>query len=331
MYIVAVLVLMIGTVGARQGPTPPEAGKTLAAPELYPAVRHASVVHALSLAEGAKADVLTKALAALSTREADCKIRYGPRSTKSRPGTAFILVEAPAQVSAKDVAKAVAKGAREVEILAWTCLRSNDTTLGRGLGAGLAGATPRDFVLGMSNDVRWFEARGGFLEFFVVPGKLDAATLADRLLKLAKPFGVQDVGTRATDTIRWSLAPKAKDGVAPPAIDPAAAKRAEKVIGKLRGVLSVKVDPAAKTLVVEVALEGLGIGLLPTAMPIGGLDPTGFGGAGGKTASSDGDGNTEEPPRMRFDTNPIFDALAAEAIVVVPAPAPTAPAAPEGK
>lgn len=319
---------------ARQAPTPPTpppAAALPAAPDLYPPVRHASVVHALSLAEGAKADVLTKALTALSTRDADCKIRYGPRSAKSRPGTAFVLIEAPAEVNAKDIVKAVSKGAREVEVLAWTCLRSNDTTLGRGLGAGMAGATPRDFVLGMSNDLRWFEARGGFLEFFLVPGKLDAATLADRLLKLAQPFGVKDVGTRATDTFRWSLAPLAKNGVTPAAIDAAAARRAEKAILKLRGVLTARVDPAARTLAVEVALEGLSRGLLPSVLPIGGVDPTGFVEAGGKTTSADGEGNDAEPPRMRFDTNPIFDALVAESITAVRDEAPAAPDAPVGK
>jgi hypothetical protein len=279
------------------------AGREASSPkadELYPPVKSATVVHAFGLPDDVKADVVRKALAELSTPGADCGIRYGPMSSAARPQKAFVIVEAPASVDVKDVVKALKKGASTVEPLAWTCFESADKTLGRGLGGGMPGYSPRDFILGISNDLRWVEARGGFGEFFFVPGKMDAAFIQDRFHKLAQPFGVGDVGTVVTETITWPLA-------AP--IDPAAAKRIEKDIAKIAGVKAVKLDVEKHVLEVKVALDGLARGGPPIALP-GGNDLAG--GAAEPAANP--------PPRMRFDTNSLFTVLDKALVSVVSAP-----------
>jgi len=271
-----------------------------AAEATYPPVRHTTVVFAYSLPDDVKADVLRKSLAELSTKEADCKLRYGPMKATARPSKVFVLVEAPVSVEAKDVLKAVKKGSAGAEALSFTCFQSSDRTLGRGLGAGMPGMTPRDWVLGMSNDLRWCEARAGFLEFFFAPGKLTSDVIQDRLTKLTQPFGIKDVGKVVEETVTWPLAGT---------IDAAAAKRAEKAIAKLHGVRNVTIDTTAKTMTAHVALEDLTRGAPPTAMPGAELEAL----AGGAT---------DEAPRMRFDTNPIWDALAKEQIGVAPPPVP---------
>lgn len=264
--------------------------------ELYPPVRNATVVYAFSIPEDSKGDAIRTALAALSTKEADCRIRYGPKKAESRPSRVFVLVEAPANVPAKDVAKALEKGAKSVEQLAWTAFRSEDPKLRRGVGGGMPGLTPRDFLLGMSNELRWVEAGGGISEFFLVPGKMNTATLQDRFEKLVKPFGVKDVGAVLSDTIQWKL-------LVP--VDPAAAKRAEKEIGRIEGVKSVQIDAQAGRLVALVKLESSTRGALPSVLESD--DNT----LGGTLAAQ-----RDPAPRVRFETNAFLDALEKEKIQV---------------
>lgn len=266
--------------------------------ETYPPVRYPSSVHAFSVPDDIKADVVRKSLADLGTKESDCKILYGPMKAGARPSKVFIVVEAPATVDVKDIAKALKKGTPTVETVGWTCFQSSDPTMGRGLGAGgIPGMSPRDWILGMSNDLRWVEARGGFVEFFFTPGKLSADVIADRFHKLVQPFGVKDVGRVVEESFTWTLEEP---------VDPAAAKRVEKVLAKIPGVKDAKVDPAAKSLHMTVALEDLVRGGPPISLP--GLDVA----LPGANVVKDGD----DPPRMRFDTNQIFDALDKEKLVV---------------
>ncbi|MBL8857694.1 MAG: hypothetical protein JNL28_04195 [Planctomycetes bacterium] len=266
--------------------------------EVYPPVRHATVAHCFSLPDEVKGDVVRKALADLSTKDADCAIRYGPMKATSRPSRVFVVVEAPASVDVKDVVKALKKGASTVEPMAWTCFQSTDNTLGRGLGGGMPGLSPRDFILGLSNDLRWVEARGGFVEFFFAPGKLSADVIQDRFHKLAQPFGVKDVGDVVVESFVWTL-------TAP--IEAAAARRAEKELAKISGVKEARIDIEKHTLSVKVALENLVRSAPPIAMP-GGGDALADAGA----ALAD----TSPVPRMRFDTNQIFTVLDKEKLTL---------------
>ncbi len=298
----------------------PEAGK--GPPDqtgLYPAVRQVTAVHAFSLPEDIKADVVRKALAELSTKDAECRVLYGPVKATARPSKVFVVIEAPATVDAKDVIKALKKGVASADLVAWTCFQSADKTLGAGLDKGMAGFSPRDWVLGMSNDLRWFEAGEGFTEFFFVSGKLKADVIADRFHKLAQPFGVKDVGHVVVETFTWPIevtvgkdadkdgggkgtGEKAPDstGKTVVAFDDAAVKKVEKALTKLSGVKSAHVDAAAHTLTVAVALDDLVRGGPVLAMP------------GGNASDKPADPNVAPAPRMRFDTNAILDALEKE-------------------
>jgi hypothetical protein len=73
-FLAGTLVLISADGAAAPAIQAPPAAK---APDPYPPVRNATVVCAFSLPDDAKADVIKKALAALSTKEADCGIRYG--------------------------------------------------------------------------------------------------------------------------------------------------------------------------------------------------------------------------------------------------------------
>jgi hypothetical protein len=92
-------------------------------------------------------------------------------------------------------------------------------------------------------------------------------------------------------------------GVVP--LDDAAVKKVEKALAHVGGVKSARVDAAAHTLVVSVALEDLVRSGPTLAMP-GGADKQADPGAG-------------PPPRMRFDTNSVLDALEKEHFTVTAA------------
>jgi hypothetical protein len=284
-------------------------------------VRNAVAVHAFSLPDEIKADAVRKALAELSTKEAECRVAYGPVKATARPNRVFVVIEAPATVDVKDVIKALKKGVASVDVVAWTCFESADKTLGAGLDRGMAGFSPRDWVLGMSNDLRWVEAGGGFTEFFFAPGKLKAEVIADRFHKLAQPFGVKDVGHVVVETFTWPIevmagkdaakdpGEKGADGADKPVVvpfDDAAVKKVEKSLAHVGGVKSAHVDAAAHTLTVSVALDDLVRSGPTRAMPGGGTDKPADPGAG-------------PPPRMRFDTNSLLDALEKEHFTVTAA------------
>jgi hypothetical protein len=267
-------------------------------------VRHATVVHAFSLPDEIKADAVRKALADLSTKDADCRIAYGPVSAKAKPNKVFVVVEAPAGIEVKDVVKALKKGVSSVEPLAWTCFTSPDKRLGRGLGGGgMQGFSPRDFVLGMHGDMRWVEARGGFTEFFFTPGKITPAELADRFEKLTKDFGVADLGTVVEETFTWTV--KGPEDKLP--LDAALVKRVEKACSKIAGVKSVRLDGASGTLEVGVALADLVRGIPPIPLP----------GAPDEMSAPPAP-DASPPPRMRFDTNALLDVLEKEHLTAAP-------------
>jgi len=139
-----------------------------------------------------------------------------------------------------------------------------------------------------------------FREFFFTPGKTTADLIKDRFEKLAKPYGVKNVGAVLSDAIHWPLAEP---------VDAAAAKRAEKELGKIDGIKSIKIDAAAKTLDAVLTLDSLTRGALPTVLA---SDDNTLGGALAAERNPS--------PRMRFDTNVILDVLEKEKITLAPAP-----------
>lgn len=283
--------------GSKAGPKDPFAGL-----DLYPPQRSRTRLLFFSLDGDIRADPVRHALAELSTKDAECRIAYGPVSSAARPNKSFVAVEAPAEKSARDIQRALKHGVPAVDELAFTCFRGEP----KKMGGGTSGYSPRDWILGMTNDLRWVESFAGFSEFFFAPGKLTADILTDRFRKLGEPFGQGDIGKLVKDEFTWSLA-------GPADIDPAAAKRAEKAIAKIEGVREAKIDPAAKTLHVAIELDGLKIGGPPISLALPKHPEPGHGDA--KVA-----GDTPvEVPRARFDTTPVFDALDKEKIAVAPA------------
>jgi hypothetical protein len=236
---------------------------------------------------------LRKALAELSTKEAQCKLAYGPRKAGARPGAQFVAVEAPAALGSKELSAALRKGCSAADLMACTVFRGKDA--GRGgdaEGSGFFGMDLRDFVLGMSGDIRWYDTQPEWRQFYFGPGKIAAKEIADRYQKLFGPVGGGQVGSVAGDELRWTLAEP---------LDEKAAARAAKAIGKLAGVARCALDPKTRVLELELHLENL-----KSSGPV--------------LASAQAPGDPA-PVRLRFDTVPLFEILDKEQLALAAAPA----------
>jgi hypothetical protein len=255
----------------------------------YPPVRHASVVRFFALDGDVKAESLRKAVAELSTKDVESRIVGDPAVSSTHPKLHFLALETPAAVTPQDAEKALRKSNARVQSLEWT------TFLGAKEGpTPILGYSGRDCVIGMSNDMRWFDYAARQSAFYYVPGKLRAAKLEDLYRKLYQPLGGGDLGHVGRITIQWTLKLP---------VDDAAAKRAEKSIAKLDGVREVKLDATAGSLRASVELDGLKTSAsMTTSQESTRLD-------GGKIETA-----TIAGPR--FDTNPLLDALAKESIAV---------------
>lgn len=274
--------------------------KELDMDELYPPKRNAALLHFASIEGKVEPEPLRKAIVELGTSTVEARIVYGPESTASRPGRWFLAVEAPATVSTKDLIKALKRGANTVEELAFTCFKGRVRDLPDNGTGGLAGVGARDWVLGMSNDLRWADTFAGWYQFYSTPGKMDAATIADRFAKLFGPIGGGSVGTLVREGVTWNVTSP---------VDDAVAKRVEKAIVKLPGVVLAKLDAKEKTLRVEFVLDDLRVS--GPAVPVELLASLPAAGDGAKA-----DAGAPKPPRARFDVNPLLDALDKERVTV---------------
>ena len=270
----------------------------------YPPARNLALVHFFSIEGDVKTEPLRKGIADLGTAEVEARIVYGPENTSSRPGRWFLAIEAPSALKSTDVAKALKRAASSVDVLAWT---SFNGMVGPGsAGAGTAfGMTARDWVLGISNDMRWADTLAGRYQFYSVPGRLDAATIKDRLKKLIEPFapGQANVGTLVRDGFTWKITSE---------LDAAQAKKLDKALEKLDGVVIARADAAAKTLMVQFDLDNLRVSAPAPAKDKGTASSS-------ATASSSTPGAPAgDPVRARFDVNPLLDLLAKEKVTVAP-------------
>ncbi|MBI5362079.1 MAG: hypothetical protein HZA53_02800 [Planctomycetes bacterium] len=310
---VLVVLACAGWSAAAMIPPGPQGGRALPraeppadldAAELYPPKRNASLLTFFSIEGKLDPEPMRKALAELGTKDVDARIVYGPESTGARPGRFFLAVEAPASVKSKELVAALKKGASVVEQEATTCFKGPVRDLPDAGPGRMAGFSPRDWVLGVSNDLRWADTSAGWYEFFSTPGKLDAATIADRFAKLFGPFGLSSVGTLVREGFTWKLAPPC---------DVAAAKKAEKAIAKLAGVKLARLDAAAGTLTVQFELDGLVVSGPPVPDALLAL-------AAGRAAPEPGAEKkaATRTPRVRFDVNPILDLLEKEKLALAP-------------
>lgn len=291
--------------GATQAPAPQNPPNPLGAlareHDEYPPVRNLALVHFFSIEGDVKTEPLRKGIADLGTAEVEARIVYGPENTSSRPGRWFLAIEAPAAVKSSDVAKVLKRAASSVDVLAWTSF-NGPAAPGTAGASGAFGMSPREWALGISNDLRWADTFLGRYQFYSVPGRLDAATIKDRLKKAVEAFapGQGDVGTLVRDGFTWQITS---------ALDAAQAKKLDKALEKLDGVVLARTDVAAKTLMVHFDLDGQRVSAPPRAKANDANGTT-------TSSSSSSGAQTGEPVRARFDVNPILDLLAKEKVTV---------------
>lgn len=251
---------------------------------LYPCAPSAKVVRFFHLENDAPE--LAKVNAALA--ELGAEIAYGPRTSTGRPGHAFFALVAPPEVSQKKLAAALKKGGGAAEPL--VCI-AFDGRQGDDHAFGLEGmgVTKRDFVMGMSGDIVWYDARGTWSQFYGVAGKLKAGDLADRYAKLYAPYGGAKLGRVVEERFQWKLA------AAP---DEKTRRRVLDALEKQKGVMGAAIEGDGLT--VSVSLERL-----DACAPVGPLP------AAGEALDEAG----ASAPRAAFDTAPLYALLKSEALV----------------
>ena len=220
--------------------------------------------------------------------ELGAELAYGPRTTQGRPGHAFVAVRAPRAAEPKKLAQALKKGGGAVEELSTLAF---DGRIGKDhdFGLGGYGVTKRDFVMGMSGDVVWYDACGPWSQLFGASGKLKARELYDRYEKLYAPYGGSKLGEVVLERFTWTLTAAPEDKVR---------HKVLKSIEKLRGVRGAAI--VGTELTMTVALDGL-----ETCGDVGKIP-----GAGEPL-----DEDTRAAPRVAFDAGAIYEILKADALV----------------
>jgi hypothetical protein len=259
-------------------------GGVRVANELYPCKPSDTVIRFFHLETGEpELARLNPALAELGA-----ELAYGPRTTQGRPGHAFVAVRAPRAAEPKKLAAALKKGGGAVEELA-TLAFDGRTGKDHDFGLGGYGVTKRDFVLGMSGDVVWYDAVGPWSQVYGASGKLKARELYDRYEKLYAPYGGAKLGEVVLERFTWTLAAAPEDKLR---------HKLLKALEKMRGVRGAVIDGTELTM--TVALDGLevsgDVGRIPaTGEPL--------------------DEDTRSAPRVAFDAGAVYALLEADGLV----------------
>ncbi len=254
--------------------------------ELYPPAAQTEVVRFFVV----KSDEPDVGQMNAALRELGATIVYGPRTTEARPGRAFLALRTPHDAVASKLERALRKGGAAAQELCCSAFAGRDDRDSKVAVMGF-NFTTRDFVMGMSGDIVWFDSAGGWSQFYGLRGKLDSAELLDRYAKLYAPYGGGKLGGVVRERFVWTL---------PEVLDDNRAKRVLEALRKLDGVTAVELDGASLSL--EVALDGLeqcGVAgaIPPGADPKAELDEAGL-----------------SAPRACFATRPVWDLLAAEGL-----------------
>lgn len=264
---------------------PPQAGgaaQVRVADDLYPFVQVEQVVrYVVVKTDEPQLGDLKDALS-----EFDASVIYGPRTTSARPGRAFFAVRVPWNVPARELERAARKAGGVAQELACTAFEGRE---GRDQAIDVGGLefTSRDFVMGISGEIVWFDTAGGWSQFYGAPGKIDAEELAQRYIKLYAPYGGGSLGRAVEERFTWTLksVPDEKQGA-----------KLLKAVGKLPGVVDAALDGAA--LSVHVRLEDVSACVPAGELSQGAESEVAFD-AGGLAA-----------PRAAWCTRPLWDLLA---------------------
>ena len=269
----ACLLLLLAPLAARDaGAAQEEAAPARDAAPLYPAERHPTVLHYFALVGEVDGEVLQRALAALDA-QGRARILEGPVACSTRPRASSAGTRRAPRARGSASSAALRRACSEVEPLSATSFETSDGPL-----PGILAYSARDCIVGMADEMRWFEEREGRRTFWFVSGKLAAEDVAKRFRRLYEPFGHPEVGRLVEHPLSWALA-------AP--IDTAAARKAERAIAKLPGVLSARIDPKAATLEARVAIDAVR-----------------------QTLPGGGEREGAVPARLRWPTNALLDVLA---------------------
>jgi hypothetical protein len=268
-----------------------------------PSVRHPTCLRFYTFEGDVKPEVLRKAVSDLGTKEAEARITIGPSKVSSRPRARFLVLEVPSRTPGKEVEAALKKVCPHADELAWTAFQGQNRSL-----PPILGYSALDCVVGMDNDVRWFDLSGGLARFYYTPGKFDAKSLRVRFGKLYQPFNAGELGELVHDTIEWRLAEP---------VDASAAKSAEKAIAKIPGVRKARIDVASRVLTGEIEHDGLQGAVAGSS-------------AAGPEKEATGGGSAERSPLGDgFLQDEVLDALDAAKLAVEARAVPAAPAAGE--
>jgi len=238
----------------------------VAAPESGPPpVRHATCLRFFSLEGDVKPEALNGAVRAFSVGGLEARIALGPVKVSSRPKERFLALEVSSAITPKTIEAALKKVSPRTEELLWAAFRGPDRTLPTIVGYGAL-----ECIVGMDDDLRFFELDRGTARFFYAPGRLDAEKLRSKFKKLYEPFQAGELGELAREEIAWKLAGP---------VDRAAAQAAQKAIARIPGVKKATVDAASAKLAVEIEDAGLRVAAVGTgggSAPSDALPPTSF-------------------------------------------------------
>lgn len=253
------------------------------ADDLYPFVKVEEVVRFVTVrTDEPRLGELKDSLAELGA-----SVIYGPRTDADRPGRAFFAVRVPWAATGRDLERAARKAGGAANELAVTAFEGRE---GRDqkIEVGPLGFSSRDFVMGISGEIAWFDSIAGWSQFYGAPGKIDAEELAQRYIRLYAPYGGGSLGRVVEERFTWTLnaVPDEKQGA-----------KLLKAVAKLEGVAEVALEAAA--LSVRVRLEDQ-----LAAVPAGTLSA-----AAGDEDAFDGAGLAA--PRAAWCTRPLWDLLEA--------------------
>ena len=267
-----------------------EASGVRVADDLYPAAKVEEVVRFVAVkTDEPELGDLKDALDGLGAQ-----VVYGPRTSEGNSGRSFFAVRLPWQVSGRELERAMRKAggvADELAVTAFEGREGRDTAIE----VGPFGFTSRDFVMGISGDIEWFDSVGGWSQFYGRPKKIEADEIAKRYEKLYAPYGGGTLGRVVEERFTWTLA------AAP---DEKVAKKLLKAVQKLDGVVGATLEGAA--LGVHVRLEDVVVAQVAGTLSASTGEDDAF------------DATGLAAPRAAWCTRPLWDLLDEQGLAPAP-------------